>query len=218
MPGTLEYLLSTLGLTDGQRAELEQALLPAAHSAALGELAGDIGHDLANNLFAVLGNVDLLLGDAEPGSPAAERLLLVKDTALRMKDELRALLEIARPQEHRASGALDDAARAAVTLVRHGRGLELQVAETYPAGPATVRCPPAELVQATLHLLAAATTAAGDAGSIEVTVTEDGALRVGPAASGGLGVVAARRIALDHGGTLEQDGDALVLRLPLAGL
>jgi signal transduction histidine kinase len=217
MPGTPQYLLSTLGLTDGERADLERALLPAAHSAALGELAGDIGHDLANHVFAVLGHVDLLLGDAEPGSPAAERLLLVKQTALSLKEDLRALLDVARPQEHRESAALDDAARAAVALVRHGVGTELRVAEAYPAGPVTVRCPPGELVQAALHLVAAARAAAGDAGSIEVAVTEDGVLLVRPTTTGSLGVVAARRIALDHGGTLEQDGDALVLRLPLAG-
>jgi signal transduction histidine kinase len=217
MPSPPEYLLSTLDLTDGERADLERALLPAARSAALGELAGDIGHDLANHVFAVLGHVDLLLGDAEPGSPAAERLLLVKQTALSLKEDLRALLDVVRPQEYRESAALDDAARAAVALVRHGVGMELQVAEAYPAGTVAVRCPPAELVQAALHLVAAAQQATGEAASIEVAVTGDGVLRVRPAATGSLGVVAARRIALDHGGTLEQDGDALVLRLPLAG-
>jgi signal transduction histidine kinase len=216
MPSTLEYLLSTLGLTDEQRGELERALLPAARSAALGELTGDIGHDLANHIFAVLGHVDLLRGDAEPGSPAAERLLIVKQTALGMRDELRALLDFARPPEHRENAPLDDAARAAVALVRHGVGTELRVAEGYPTRPVTVRCPPAELLQAALHLLDAARTAAGNAGSIEVAVADDGVLRVRPAATGSLGVLAARRIALDHGGTLEQDGDALVLRLPLA--
>lgn len=216
MPGTPEYLLSTLGLTDVQRAELERELLPLTRTAALGELTGDIGHDLANHVFAVLGHVDLLLLDAEPGSPAAERLQLVQQTALRLKDELRALLDFARPQEPRESAALDDAVRAAVALVRHGLGLELQVAETYPDGPVVVRCAPAELVQAALHLVAAARTTAGNGGSIDVTVTADGVLRVTPAATGSLALVAARRIALDHGGTLEPDGDSLVLRLPPA--
>jgi signal transduction histidine kinase len=216
MPGTPEYLLSTLDLTDGQRADLERELLPLARTAALGELTGDIGHDLANHVFAVLGHVDLLLLDAEPGSPSAERLGQVQQTALRLKDDLRALLEFARPQEPRENAALDDAVRAAVALVRHGLGQELQVAETYPDGPVVVLCPPAELVQAALHLVAAARTAAGHAGSIDVAVTAEGVLRVGPAAMGSLALVAARRIALDHGGTLEQDGGSLVLRLRLA--
>jgi hypothetical protein len=33
--------------------------------------------------------------------------------------------------------------------------------------------------------------------------------------TGTLGIVAARRIAIDHGGTLEQSGDGLLLRLPV---
>jgi signal transduction histidine kinase len=213
MSDTPKYLLSTLALTDEQRTALEQQLLPLARSAALGALTADIAHDLANPLFAVLGHVDLLLLDAEPGSPLQQRLQLVKQTALELKDGLRALLDYARPPEGLASAALDDAVRVATALIRHGYGKELQIAATYPAEPVVVQCPPGELAQAVLHLVAAAREAAGDAGSIEVAVTADGVLRVRPAAAGGLGVVAAGRIAADHGGSLEADGDALVLRL-----
>jgi signal transduction histidine kinase len=213
MSDTPKYLLSTLVLTDEQRTALEQQLLPLARSAALGALTADIAHDLANPLFAVLGHVDLLLLDAEPGSPLQQRLQLVKQTALELKDGLRALLDYARPPEGLASAALDDAVRVATALIRHGYGKELQIAATYPAEPVVVQCPPGELAQAVLHLVAAAREAAGDAGSIEVAVAADGVLRVRPAAAGGLGVVAAGRIAADHGGSLEADGDALVLRL-----
>jgi signal transduction histidine kinase len=211
-----EYLLSTLlALPDEQRAALERELLPLARSAALGALAADIGHDLANPLFAVLGLVDLLLGDAVPGSPEEERLRLAEQAALQLKEELRALLDYARPPEDRESAALDEAARAATALVRRGCAKELKISATYPGRPVVVRCPPGALVQAALHLVSAARASAGDSGSIEVEVTADGVLRVSPAAPGGLGVVAAGRIAADHGGSLEQDGDALALRLPL---
>jgi hypothetical protein len=104
-----------------------------------------------------------------------------------------------------------------VLLVRHGVGTELQVVETYPPEPVAVACAPGPLVQAALHLVAAARATAGHAGSIEVEVTTGGVLRVRPATAGGLAVVAARRIALDQGGTLDADGDGLVLQLPLAG-
>ena len=215
MSETPKYLLSTLALTDEQRTALEQELLPLARSAALGALTADIAHDLANPLFAVLGHVDLLLLDAEPGSPQEQRLRLVKQTALELKDGLRTLLDFARPPEGVASAALDDAARVATALVRHGYGKELQIAATYPAGPVVVNCPPGDLAQAVLHLVAAAREAAGNAGSIEVVVTADGVLRVRPTVAEGLGVVAAARIAADHGGSLEADADALVLRLPV---
>lgn len=216
MPDTPEYPLSTLlpALPDEQRAALERELLPLARSAALGELAADIGHDLANPLFAVLGLVELLLRDAVPGSPVAERLRLVEQTALELKAGLRALLDYARPAEGTESASLDDAARAATALVRHGNAKALQVTATYPAGPVVVRCPAGALAQAALHLVAAARASAGDAGAIEVEVAADGVLRVRPAAAGGVGIIAAGRIAADHGGSLEQEGDALALRLP----
>jgi signal transduction histidine kinase len=217
MPKTPQYPLSALsGLPDEQRATLERELVPLARAAALGELAADIGHDMANPLFAVLGLVDLLLVDAADGSPHEERLGLIKQTALELKESLRALLDYTRPVEGHESAALDDAARAATALVRHGHAKELQVAATYPAEPVVVRCPPGALAQAALHLIAAARSSVGDAGSIEVEVAADGVLRVRPAALGGLGLVAAGRIAADHGGSLEQAGDALALTLPLS--
>ena len=40
--------------------------MPLARSAALGDLAADVGHDIANALFGVLGLVELLLEDASP--------------------------------------------------------------------------------------------------------------------------------------------------------
>jgi signal transduction histidine kinase len=215
MPDTPEYLLSTLALTDEQRTALEHELVPLARLAALGGLAGDIGHDLANELFAVLGHVDLLLADADPGAAATDRLGIVRNTALDMRTGLRALLDYARPPEHAESASLDDATRGATILVRQGNARQLAIAATYPDQPVIVRCAPAELTQAVLHVVAAGRAAAGDAGSIDVDVTDDGALHVEPAVTGTLGIVAARRIAIDHGGTLEQSGAGLLLRLPV---
>jgi two-component system, NtrC family, sensor histidine kinase HydH len=217
MSETPQYPPPTLSaLPDDERAALERELVPFARSAALGELAADIGHDMANPLFAVIGLVDLVLLELPPGSSAGERLGLVRETALQLKQSLRTMLDYVRPPEADKTAALDDAARVATALVRHGRAKELQVAATYPAEPVVVRCPSGALAQAALHLVAAARAIVGDAGSIDVEVTVDGALRIRPAAAGGLGVVAAGRIAADHGGSLDQDGDGLVLRLPLA--
>lgn len=215
MPDSPEYLLSALGLTNEQRAAVERGLLPLGRAAALGRLAGEVGHDLANGLFAVLGHVDLLLVDADPDSPAAERLRIVKQTALELKDDLRALLDYANPAHGGESAALDDATRIATALVRHGDAKQLAIDASYPDGSVVVRCPPDELTQAALHLVAAGRAAAGNTGSINVSVTEDGTLRVQPAVNRTLGVVAATRIAVDRGGSVEQDGDGLLLRLPL---
>jgi signal transduction histidine kinase len=217
MPDPAEYPLSTLllGLPSDERSALERQLLPVARSAALGELAADIGHDLANPLFAVLGLVELMLLDTAADAPEAERLRLVEQTALELRAGLRTLLDFARETEGPETAALDDAARAATALVRHGRAKELQVSADYPAEPVVVRCPERAVAQAALHLVAAARASAGDAGSIEIEVTPAGVLRVRPAAAGGLGVIAAARIASDHGGSLEADRDGFALRLPL---
>ena len=91
-------LLSTiLSLPDDQRASVERELVLLARSAALGDLAADVAHDVANPLFGVLGLVDLLLEDAIPGNDDEERLRLVSRAALEMKATLGGLLDFARP-------------------------------------------------------------------------------------------------------------------------
>lgn len=218
MAAAPHYLASALlPLSPNDRERIERALVETARAAALGDLAADIGHDLANPLFAVMGLVDLLLMDAEPGTPAAEHLELVRRTSLELRDDLRLLLDFARPPDGAPPAELDRAARLAVKLVCHGRGKELQVSARYPELPVIVGCSPGTAAQAALHLVAAARAHAGDNGQIALDVTSDGAsgtLRVSPVTAGGIGLVAAGRIALDHGGSLDLDGTEAVLGLP----
>src|SRR6266496_3341427 len=119
---TLAVLLSTLlSLPDDSRARLERELAELARSAALGTLAADVAHDLANPLFGMLGLVDLLLANAAPGSEEEGRLLLIRRTALELKDTLHVLLETARPHDDEPpESALDAATRAAVALLKSG--------------------------------------------------------------------------------------------------
>jgi hypothetical protein len=92
MPEPQELLLSTLlTLPDDRRAEVERMLIPLTRSAALGELAAGIAHDVVNPLFGAIGLVDLLLEDAAPGSEDAARLQLLKETTLEMKGTLQLL-------------------------------------------------------------------------------------------------------------------------------
>ena len=181
--------------------------MPLARSAALGELAGDVAHDVANPLFGVLGLVDLLLEDAAAGSEDEDRLRLLQQTAVEMKGTLRLLLGFAREAGGQTSeSALDDAARQAVALVRHGVGKSLELEERYPAEPVVVPCPPDLLVQAVLQLLQAARAG----GRVALQVSAAG-LRISPVPDDSLGVVVAARIARDTGGTLERAGDWITL-------
>jgi signal transduction histidine kinase len=205
MPALLATLLS---LPDERRASVERELVELTRSAALGELAGDVGHDVANALFGAVGLVDLLLQDATPGSEEESRLQLLQTTTLELKTILQTLLDFARvPGEEQAHGELDAAARSAVELVRHGIGRSLQIDERYPPRPVLVACGPAALVQAVLHLL----LAARGAGRIALEVSP-GCVRVSPVPKSSLDAVVAERIAVDHGGASERDGDSLSLR------
>ena len=66
-----------------------------SRGAPLGDVA-DLVHDINNPLFAILGHVEFALRDAEPGSPAEERMLIIQRTGLEIKDILRTLEEHAR--------------------------------------------------------------------------------------------------------------------------
>jgi signal transduction histidine kinase len=203
-------LSTILSLSDDQRVVVERELAPLARAAAVGDLAADVAHDIANPLFGVLGLVDLLIEDAAADSDDEDRLLLLRQTALEMKATLRILLEFARtPDGEPAEASLEDAARQALELLRHGGGRSLAVEERYPPGPAIVPCPPGVLTEAVLHLL----LAARETGRIELEVG-DGSLRISPPPAESLGVLVATRIAVDHGGTVERAGGSLTLRWP----
>src|SRR5262245_10254703 len=76
-----------------------EALLEAGRLSTLGELVRGIAHEINNPLFGMLGLVDLLLADLEPGSPEHDRLLLVRQSGLEIKRLSHALLKFARAED-----------------------------------------------------------------------------------------------------------------------
>jgi signal transduction histidine kinase len=211
-PEPLDVLLATLlSLPDELRAAVERQLLPLARAAALGELAADVAHDVANPLFGAIGLVDLLLDDSAAGSEDAARLQLLKEAALEMKGTLHVLLDFARLAGDEADDAsLDEAVRSALQLLRHGEGRSVVVEERYPAEPVRVPCPAGLLVQAVLQLLLQARGLPGLA--VEVS---GASLRISPAPAESVGVLVAERVVTDHGGRFERAASSLTLRWPL---
>lgn len=211
MPGERTALLSTLlSLPDGERAAVERDLAELSERAALGGLAADVAHDVANPLFGVIGLVELLLEDATPGTDDAERLRLVRDAALEMKATLNALLELARPAaDETARADLGESTRTAVALVRHGVGKGLAVEARYPAEATFVACTPRTVLQIVLQLL----PDTRDVTSVSIEVAA-GRVRIEPAANDELRVAIALRLACDNGGTVEREGAAVILTLP----
>jgi signal transduction histidine kinase len=211
MAEPLDILLSTLlSLPDDRRAAVERLLVPLSRAAALGELAADVAHDIANPLFGAIGLVDLLLEDAAPASEDAVRLQLLQQATLEMKRTLQVLLDFARPaSESTEQASLDDAVRSALQLLRHGTGRALEVDERYSPEPVSVPCPPGALVQAVLQLLLAARGARG----LVVQVTGR-ALRISPAPAESIATLVAGRIVTDNGGRLDRDASSITLRWP----
>ena len=211
MAEPLDILLSTLlSLPDDRRAAVERLLVPLARAAALGELAADVAHDVANPLFGAIGLVDLLLQDAAPASAEAARLQLLQQTTLEMKGTLQVLLDFTRlAGESEGQASLDDAVRSALQLLRHGAGRALVVEERYPSEPVIVPCAPGALVQAVLQLLLAARGARG-----LVVEVSGPTLQISPAPPESVGTLVAERIVTDNGGRLDRDASSITLRWP----
>src|SRR5581483_9528394 len=108
---------------------LQQQLVQSGKLAAIGELAAGVAHEINNPLFAILGLTEFLLKEAETGSKARERLELIQETGLEIKEIVRGLLDFARENaEERHTVDLGDVVRSTVELVRRTnahKGVEL---------------------------------------------------------------------------------------------
>ena len=230
-----ESLAAALDGVPGTIPDHTAQAVQAARMAAVGELAGSVVHEINNPLFAILGLVEFLLRDAEPGTKAHERLTLVHQTGLEIKTIARALLEFARERSGEAE-TLDLSATAAATvdffrLTSAARDVEI---ELRAGTDVPVHGSAPQLKQLVLHLLANAREALPGGGTVTVEVEAaagEAVLRVSDTGAGirpfelqrvfepffttrqergagGLGLAAAQAIAAAHGGTLTAESPA----------
>jgi two-component system, NtrC family, sensor kinase len=214
----------------------ERALLASGKLAALGELAGDIAHEINNPLFGILGLVDLLLKDAEPGTKTHGRLELVRETGLELKEVVRQVVQFARePFDERRLVSLHDVVAQALELVRHTSAAKgVEILEEFEEGPIRTEASPAQLKLVLISLLTNAKQAMPDGGTITVALASEeewAVVRVSDTGPGvalhlaermfepffttkserggsGLGLSVSRTIARLHGGTLDLDSSA----------
>jgi two-component system, NtrC family, sensor kinase len=184
--------LSLLALiTDlSERRRLEQQLVQSGKLAAIGELAAGVAHEINNPLFAILGLVEFLIKDADPSSKAHERLQLVQQTGLEIKEIVRALLDFARENsEEMQFVTLEEVVFQTVDLVRRtsaSKGVEL--VERYDSDAALVNASPNQIKQIFLNLLANARQAMPAGGSVSIDVRCEAELVLATVSDTGTGI------------------------------
>jgi len=224
-----------------------EALLEAGRLGSLGELVRGLAHEINNPLFGMLGLVDVLLADLEPGSPEYDRLLLVRQSGLEIKQITHSLLRFARAEpDDVGTVSLHRISEGAVELVRcTNADKNVDLREEYCREPLDVHGSPARLSQVFLSLLVNAHQALTGEGTVTVRLERQGASAVASVtdtgdgidpsirkhlfepftttkAGTGLGLAASFEIARAHSGDLSVvssvgTGATFVLRLPLAG-
>lgn len=217
-------------MSDGRdEAGFESGLLRIGRQLALGQLAPGVVHELNNPLFAILGLLEFQLAETPPGTKGHERLQLVQQSALEIKEIVRTILEFAREHvDERGEVSLAAAAGEAARLFRRtsvARDLELAVEARDDA--VDVLGSPNRLKQLFLALYQNAHQAMPGGGTVTVEVSRDGGAvvalvrdtggGVAPEAlprlfepffttrgdAPGLGLALARAVARDAGGELE---------------
>ena len=189
--GETALLLALISDISEER-RMQQQLVQSGKLAAIGELAAGVAHEINNPLFAILGLTEFLLKEAEPGSKARQRLELIQETGLEIKEIVRALLDFARENaEERHEVALDDVVRSTVDLVRRTnahKGVELL--DTYEDAGALVYASPNQLKQIFLNLIANARQAMPNGGTVTVDVRTEGGFAVATVCDDGPGIEA----------------------------
>jgi signal transduction histidine kinase len=206
----------------------DEQLVQTAKLAALGELVRGAAHEINNPLFGILGLVDFLLTEVEPGTKAHERARLIQNSGREIQAIVQALLGFARTQpEEDGVVSLQRTASASVELLRCTNSAKtIELRERYTSEPVDVRGSAPRLAQLFLHLLLNAQQALAGGGTITLevarenewamaSVTDTGpGFRPGVLARAfdpffttkrepvgpGLGLSASRQIAREHGG------------------
>jgi two-component system NtrC family sensor kinase len=203
-----------------------EALLEAGRLSSLGELVRGLAHEINNPLFGMLGLVEILLADLEPGSPEHDRLLLVRQSGLEIKQITHALLRFVRAdQGDVATLSLHRIAEDAAELVRcTAADKSFELGEDFCREPLYVHGSPGQIGQVVLSLLVNAQQAGGTA---TVRLERDGDWAVASVTgtghgTTGLAFAASLEIARAHGGELSAvsavgGGTTFVLKLPLSG-
>jgi len=161
-------------ITDRKRAEaererLERQLEQVRKMESIGQLAGGIAHDFNNMLTVVLGNVDLMRMEMQPGHPLEHEVAAVEQAAHRSKEMARQLLAFSRQQIIQPM-VLDLNLQIDATRSLFATLIGEQVTVVFRPAPALwpVLCDPSQIDQVLLNLVVNARDAMPRGGTITV--------------------------------------------------
>lgn len=207
----------------------ERDLLRAAQLAAVGQLAAGVAHEVRNPLTGIKFLVEAALRPSSPTALTAEDLRLIRQEIVRMERTVQDLLDYARtpPPDRRAHDLRELLVDAADVANSRAARKQLVVRVEMPEVPTPVWVDRDQVLSLVTNLLFNAIDAAPTGGEVGVRVVVGPGDRVtvevidtGPGidpvvadrlftpfattkpTGAGLGLTVARRIALDHGGTL----------------
>jgi PAS domain S-box-containing protein len=239
-----------IGRKRHEREQRERDLLRSDQMATVGQVAAGVAHELRNPLTAVKGLVQVNIKEARSRGLPADDLRVIEQEIRRMERTLQAFLDFARPpRPERRRMSLIPLIDQTLALVRgrvEKQKVSLQVFR--PAGPVAVEGDADQLQQLLLNLAMNALDVVPRRGSLEIELRlpQSGWVEVRVSDSGpgiapalltrvfepffsgkdtglglGLGLTVSRRIAEDHGGSLDafnrpEGGACFVLRLPVS--
>lgn len=160
-----------------ERRNFEQRLIQSGKLASIGELAAGVAHEINNPLFAILGLVEFLLMEAEPGTKSRDRLEVIQGTALEIKEIVRALLDFAREgSDERSLISLSDVAAQTVELMRRtSAAKQVEIVERFGDADVPVEASANQLKQIFVNLISNSKQALKDGGgTITVEVGREG--------------------------------------------
>jgi PAS domain S-box-containing protein len=229
-----------------EQLQRERDMLRTEQLVAIGQVAAGVAHELRNPLTSIKGLVQVNRREAEARGLPAEDLQVIEHEVRRMERTLQTFLDFARPpQPERRPGDLVVLVKRVLSLIGgRARKQQVQLCLHEPARPAVLQLDEDQIQQLVLNLTLNALDAMPRGGTVEISFPDRGnhevELRVADTGPGiapqllprifepfvssketglGLGLAVSRRIAEDHGGSLEatnrpQGGACFVLRLP----